>query len=549
MSIANLLAQHVPLIRDAVAPTPPPSPPPPSPAPPPSPTPPPATTPPPTFTVVAVPTAELTRTTLISPAKTLATITTSEASVRVDTSAAIPGCTFSLTGSPPTACVLNGTPTVAGITRVFLTYVRDDGTNTVLGSSTHDISVLDAAVLMVIGDQQHLTVRRGDYVDTLLCEPEIAQNIPAVYASRSMSIWGQPGGSAVGTRGDIISFAWTPAATSSGALRVWGVVDIPPGVYTLNVDYYMSRGPGLGIRVLGSSAHTITVLAPGSAAAPPPAATPAPPAPAPSPGPAPPAVPTPPPLPVADPNLASVLLLTPMGDTLTLGGGDGSTAALFPSTIGPDLAGQWAQDGTASTVGVSCSVPDAWAYPTAAQTVECFVKMDTALSGLNDTGASNILIPVLTYKDGGGTLTWLLGILFEPQQVNGTWQRVPKAIMIRRKDDGSLTYVISAATSTLGTFAHLAATTSDTATGLWLAGDATNAAGTGLNRLALSSGRIYVAGLAEMPARFTIDSGFVCDVRPMAGGVVKEVRLTSLQRYTPGTDLTAAQLVHPWPNY
>ncbi|MDP3139786.1 MAG: hypothetical protein Q8N17_26050 [Burkholderiaceae bacterium] len=553
----SLLAQHVALIRDAVPPpSPPPSPPPPAPAPPPSPAPPPPDTAPPAFAVAAVPTVDVTRTTLIDPAKTIATITTAEASVRVDTSAVVPGCTFSLTGSPPTACVLNGTPTVAGITRVFLTYVRDDGTNTVLGSSTHDISVLDTSVLLVIGDQHNLTVRRGSYANVVLCEPEIAQNIN-VMAVPDIGIYGTLGDGLTTGTGFLLGFTWTAGVTSSGVARVRGVVMNEPGVYTLNLSYYVQGAAPP--RLLGTSVHTITVLPTSSPPAPAPAPVPAPPAPAPSPAPSPPAAPSPPPIAVADPLLASVLLLNRL-DTgaQSFGSATPPYTAEYPSLRGPNLVGLGLLDRGAGrfdalyATGVSLEVPDSWAFPTAAFTVECILTMNASLSGLVDGeggGSSNILIPVVTYKDGSGIFTWMLGILFQPMYADGRYYRIARGIMIRRKASGALAYVISSMNSTLEAFTHLAGSGSDTATGVWLSGDATSAAGTALNRSALSGGRVHVGGLAEMPSRFIVGPGFVCEVRPMVGGLVKEVRLNGLQRYTPGTDLTAEQLVHPWPNY
>ena len=284
----TILAQHAALIRDyaasSPAPAPPASPPVPSPAPPP-----PDTTPP-VFTVAAVSPVDFTISTAISPARTLATITTAETSVAILASASVPGVTFNVVGSPVTSITATGTPTTAAQTRVVLTYVRNDGSGLVLGSSTHVINVIDPSILFVAGANASYSGRAGVPVAVTLCSPSLALDVDVLAFPN------------VGTPGCTVSLAWTRGGTSTGVLTLAGT-PTTEGVYSLTVTYY-----ALG-RIVGTSAHTITITAAWTPAPSPPAPAPAPTPPTPAPVPSPPAAPTPGPLPAADPPFASVLML------------------------------------------------------------------------------------------------------------------------------------------------------------------------------------------------------------------------------------------------
>lgn len=289
MTAAAILAQHVALIRDYVnAPSPAPSPPASPPVP--SPAPPPPTAAPPVFTVAAVSPVDFTISTLISPDRELATITTAETSVAILASASVPGVTFNVVGSPVTAITASGTPTTAGQTRVVLTYVRDDGSGLVLGSSTHTINVIDPSILFVAGANANYSGRAGVPVSATLCSPSIALDVD-VLAFPNVTV-----------PGCTVALDWTRGGTSTGVMTLAGT-PTTVGAYSLTVTYY-----ALG-RIVGTSAHTITITAAWTPAPSPPAPAPAPTPPTPAPVPSPPAAPAPGPLPGADPLFSSVLLL------------------------------------------------------------------------------------------------------------------------------------------------------------------------------------------------------------------------------------------------
>lgn len=282
---ANLLAQHVALIRDYVTTVPTPAPP--APAPPPAPVAPPV---PPAFVVLAVPAIDLTISTAISPAKSLAAITTAETAVLAQANVSIPGCTVNVVGSPVTGITLTGTPTTAGLYRLVLTYVRNDGSGLILGSSLHDITVIDPAVLFVAGSNANYTGRAGVPVNVTLCSPTLALNA---------NVLGFPD---VTVPGCVASLTWTQGGTSSGTFRLVGT-PTTPGTYNMTVSYFN------GARLIGTSVHIITITAAWNPAPPPPPPAPAPPAPAPAPAPSPAPVPSPPPRPGADPFFALVKML------------------------------------------------------------------------------------------------------------------------------------------------------------------------------------------------------------------------------------------------
>lgn len=282
----TLLAQHVALIRDylttAVAPAPP------SPAPAPTPRPPPGL--PPVFIVLAVSPVDLTIATLISPARGLATISTTEPAVLVITNQTIPGCTVNLVGAPVSSVTLTGTPTTAGLYRLVLTYLRNDGSSIVLGSSTHEITVIDPAVLFVAGPNTNYSGRAGVPVNVVLCSPTLALNAD-VLAFPDVAV-----------PGAVAALVWTAGTTSSGVFSLVGT-PTTPGTYTMTVSYRTN------VRLLGTSVHTILITSASTPPPPTPAPGPAPPPPVPAPVPSPPPAPAPNPIPGSDPLYASVISL------------------------------------------------------------------------------------------------------------------------------------------------------------------------------------------------------------------------------------------------
>ncbi len=262
------------------------------------------------FDVAAVSPVDFTKSTAISPARTLATVTTAETGVSIVASATVPGVTFNVVGSPVTSITATGTPTTAAQTRVVLTYVRNDGSGTVLGSSTHDVRVIDPAVLFTVGPCANLSARVGEYVDVVLCEPTMAANVSSVIARANYSLPASLHASPfTGTPSqEMLAWQWTPGVTSAGTYRATGAPTIGAlGTYTLTVSYYSNTGwPQL---LLGTSTHSINITSASTPASPAPAPSPAPTPPTPAPAPSPPAAPAPNPIPGSDPYFASVLVL------------------------------------------------------------------------------------------------------------------------------------------------------------------------------------------------------------------------------------------------
>lgn len=223
---------------------------------------------------------------------TLATITCADAAMTISLSETVPGLTFDYTANVLT---VSGTPTApGGAHRVVVSYIASDGSYSIRGSTEHTINIADAAVPFLVGDCASASGRVGQPLDVILCEPEIAANVPSVLVSADRYF--PPG---------LLSWVWSPGASSAGVLRMVGTPEVG-AIFsgTLTVTY---RTAGWPQEVLGTSTHQIDIVAAYVAPSPPPAPAPAPPAP-------PPAAPPPPPPASApgngsDPFLSSVKLL------------------------------------------------------------------------------------------------------------------------------------------------------------------------------------------------------------------------------------------------
>lgn len=271
MTSTAILAQHSALIRSYVTTTPAPAPPasapapspvppeapaPPTPAPsppgvPPSPAPPPVWTYPtlPAFSVTSTGDQTLVPSTLISPARTLANITTAidaaDLTVTVSPSTPLPaGCAINVVGDPPTSITLTGTTTTAADYRPTLTYsTLESGTPYVLGSTTHYIRVIATAGVFTIGTVDGVIVfDEGDIVDDVIATPSYSLNATVTAELSFTSFYGVTAG-----------FTWTPGTPSTGELKLTGTVSGLRKIGSLFVTYKIS-----GVAV-GYSRHTLRI--------------------------------------------------------------------------------------------------------------------------------------------------------------------------------------------------------------------------------------------------------------------------------------------------
>lgn len=286
-----IFAQHAPLIRDYPgAPAPAPAPPdPPEPLHPPQ-------AEPITFSVV-------TRASLFGivgsaiSSTTLATVTCADAAMTIRQSTTVAGLTFSYAAN---VLSVAGTPTgPTRVHRVVISYVASDGSNTIRGSSEHEITIVDASEVLTIGTIAGITGRVGYPLNQVICTPS------ANFDANVLSF----GNTAI--RGLTTQWTWN-RALMSGELRVVGTPMEgfgPDGAFQF--AFIANQQPlGLGIA-------PCTIVQGYEAPAPAPAPVPAPPAPSPSPPPAP--APAPAPGRGPDPFSSSIKVLLHF-DELSLGG-------------------------------------------------------------------------------------------------------------------------------------------------------------------------------------------------------------------------------------
>ena len=262
-----ILAQHAPLIRDypGAPPTPPAPPAPPTPIEPPQ-------AEPIAFSAVTRPSLFGIIGSAIS-STTLATITCADASMTITQSEVVAGLTFSYSAGVLT---IAGTPTGSTrVQRVVVSYIASDGSNTVRGSTSHEITLVSASEVLTIGTVSGVSGQVGKPLDALLCEP--TANFDA-----DIQVFG-----ATAIRGLTTSWAWD-RALGTGELRLVGTPKEtfgPSGAYSFG---FQANGQSLG-----SAVAPCTIVPSYSAPAPAPAPTPAPPPPAPSPPPVPAPAPAP----------------------------------------------------------------------------------------------------------------------------------------------------------------------------------------------------------------------------------------------------------------
>lgn len=378
--------------------------------------PPPPQQPPPLFTVLEVPSVDFTVDVEISPARQVATITSNEASVLILSNLEIPGLTFATVGNPVSGATISGTPTVPAQTRLILTYVRNDGSSLVLGSSSHVINVQDPALLFDAGESANYSGTVGTYVDVVLCEPSIAIPLYSVVAVPNLILPCEPKTVGSTTSQRLDEWTWEQGeSSSSGQLRLRGTpTALAQGQWTLQVEYRSASG--FPQRVLGTSEHSVSFTAPYVPPPPPPPPAPPPPAPPPAPAPSPPPAPAPPPVPPGDPLIANVLLLSrfdPANQVTIANSGafNGWTSAIGPSLIGPAVIGSSAERQTAlisAGSSLACNATEAMGGASGPLTVECFVQIDGS-TNLWGSGGDSRFAPLVSLINPGDKLVWTLG--------------------------------------------------------------------------------------------------------------------------------------------
>jgi len=161
--MGSILGHHTPLIRDYPgAPPPPPAPPDP-----PEPPQPPLAEP---ITFAAVTRASLFGTIgdAIS-STTLATITCADAAMTIALSEPVAGLTFSYSAG---ILSVAGTPTGSTrVQRVVVSYVASDGSNSVRGSTSHEITLVKVSEVLTIGTIAGITGRVGYPLNQVICTP------------------------------------------------------------------------------------------------------------------------------------------------------------------------------------------------------------------------------------------------------------------------------------------------------------------------------------------------------------------------------------------
>ncbi len=536
-----ILAQHAPLIRDY------PSAPPPPPAPPAPPTPPqPPQAEPITFSAV-------TRASLFGvigsaiSSTTLATITCADASMTIVQSETVAGLTFSYS-----AGVLTIAGTATGSTRVqrvVVSYIASDGSNTVRGSTSHEITLVKASEVLTIGSMAGAAGKVGRALSANLASPS-ANYLVGVTAHPASSV---PGCEA--------TLAWTEASpTSNGTLTLTGT-PTQAGTFVLNVEYRN------GAVELGSSAHSIVIAAAYESPAPAPAPAPAPSPPSPSPPPA----PTPAPAPGlgGDPTLANVKVLMRF-DTATGIAYDhrGNTFTNNGATLTTGAVAQGAAfTGAATTISGTVASLDGIS---AGLSVECMADISaTAWTALTAAGGDQRFCPVASYTATDGTLLWALGFLSRLVNVNlpGTtpYRRVDAMFWTALDDAYALTAAASAGlggiTARPARFVHMAGelkpyTALSWERASWLSGVLclSSLRGLGVAPVARSTGRLQIGGACAAFPSYVNNLYPLTTIVPFSG-VVDELRIKTPGQYADLMDgdgplaITLARRVIPWPNY
>lgn len=491
---------------------------------------------------------------------TLATITCADADMTVALSHAVPGLTFSYASN---VLSVAGTPTgPSSMTRVVVTYIASDGSNSVRGSTEHEITIVDASEVLTIGSMAGASGRVGVPLTATLASPSTNYEVDVRITPNSS------------VPGLTPALSWTVGSGSaSGSLTISGT-PTTAGTYSLEVDY-----TGFGVNI-GTSTHAIVIAAAYQPPAPAPSPTPAPPAPAPSPPPA----PTPAPAPGRGPDTlfphvkvlmhfdaATGIATDVKGNTFTnqgatLGTGAVSEGAVFTSAATKIEGSVAGIDGASGTL---C--------------VEAMVDIDaTAWNALTSGSlADNRFCPVVTLMNSSGEVVWTLGFA-SSRNLTGPAGRYVRPTMFNALTGFQFGYPVGSQcavthaypdlTSRPGRFVHLAATRRANPVSPT---DDSYDQGTWFDGLAGGQRRVPYISLLKTAATGTLRIGGVCprieyviaevmqrDVTIVPfSGAIDELRITAYQRYVdylfPGllalgqqvSAIPAHARVIPWPNY
>lgn len=491
---------------------------------------------------------------------TLATITCADADMTVSVSHAIPGLTFSYSAN---VLSVSGTPTgPSSFTRVVVSYIASDGSNSVRGSTEHEITIVDASEVLTIGSMAGAAGRVGVPLSATLASPSTNYEVDVRIAANSAIAGLAP------------SLAWTiGSGSASGTLTLAGTPTLA-GTYSLEVDYY-----GFGV-LIGTSTHEVVIASAYRPAPPAPSPSPAPPAPSPSPPPA----PTPAPAPGRGPDslFAHVKVLMHF-DTATGLATDvkGNTFTNQGVTSG---TGAVAQGGvfTSATTTLEATVSGIDGAD-GDLTVEAMVDIDaTAWSALMDGAIfGNRFCPVVTLLDSAGAVVWTLGFASAPK-LTGTPGRYVVPTMFNSLtgeqfgfpagNQCAVTHAYPDLYTRPGRFVHLAMTRRGNPVSPT---DNSYDQGTWFDGAAGGQRRVPYLDLLKTAPSGTLRIGGVCpqieyviasvasrnvQIVPFSG-VIDELRITAYQRYVsylfPGLLAQGQQVsaipdharVIPWPNY
>jgi hypothetical protein len=530
--IGSIFAQHAPLIRDY------PNAPPPPPAPPAPPTPP----QPPQAEPIAF--SAVTRASLFGvigsaiSSTTLATITCADAAMTIRQSEVVAGLTFSYS-----AGVLTIAGTATGSTRVqrvVVSYIASDGSNTVRGSTSHEITLVKASEVLTIGSMAGAAGKVGRPLAATLASPS---------ANYLVGVTAHPGALVPGCEATL---AWTEASpTSSGTLTLAGTPTLA-GTYSLTVNYRN------GLVSLGTSTHAVVIAAAYEAPAPAPSPTPAPPAPSPSPPP----VPSPAPAPGLgpDPHLAGVRVLMRFNTATGIAYDErGNTFANNGGTLTTGAVAQGAFLPTRGTISGSVPTLDATATGLA---VDCMVDISAATwADLTASGDAVRYCPVVSYISAANSTVWTLGFISYKILARRVVQPIFMNVGTGASYGRRFTYSLGLS-ATMPTrpnrFVHLCGARQYVSSvssifSVWLDGVATSGTQTvDAALLAAATGTLQIGGVC--PAVDPRVNNSVTVIVPFSG-VVDELRVTTGARYAEYIDMpnnstlpTSARVI-PWPNY
>ncbi len=547
---AAVLAQHLPLIRDY--PGAPPAPP--APPDPPAPPQPPLAEP---IAFGAVARAGLFGIigTAIS-STTMATITCADAAMTIVLSEAVAGLTFSYAGGVLTVA---GTPT--GSTRrqrVVVSYIASDGSSSVRGSTSHEITLVDESEVLTIGPMANVTGRVGIPLTAVLATP--SSNYAVDLTAYAQSLVG--GRTFVNVVNGLRAFlAWTRGGSSgSGVLTLSGTPS-EAGTYSLVVNFYAPGG-----RVVGTSTHSVVIAEAYQAT---------PPAPAPTPSPDPvtptvPANPAPAPVPGVGPDntLDNLRLLMRFNTDEGIGRNErGGELINSGATLAAGAVGQCAQFSSA-TANISGIVPGLHGVG-AGLSVECMADIsESAWDALTVGGDDQRFCPVVSYTAEDGRLLWALGFLsriVDSGVVGQPLYRRVQAMFWTSLDDayslsGSGASSLGGITTRPGTFVHVAGVLKTYGASTWERASWLGGA------FCLSRVQVLQATASEKPTGL-LKIGGACAVfrtydrqyAPVTivpfGGKIDELRIKAPGQYADLMNLSdpaaipLTRRVIPWPNY